>query len=110
MPRGLDKPGRGVHRSRGADRYEQAGPFQRTQERAAFLPFADAIPAELVLPIACAGTPEEVAVQIRATLAAGADGLMAYLQVPQGETMESVLGLYAEVVAMLRAPAKAAAI
>ena len=90
-------------------RLAAAGPFQRTQERAAFQPFADAIPAELVLPVACAGTPEDVAAQLRTTLAAGADGLMAYLQVPQGETMDSVLGLYAEVVAMLRAPAKAAA-
>lgn len=84
-------------------RFREAGPFQRTQERAAFLPFADAIPAELVLPIACAGTPEDVAGQLRAVLAAGADGVMAYLQIPPGETMESVLALYAEAVGMLRA-------
>lgn len=79
-----------------------AGPFVRTQDRAAFLPFADAIPAELVTPIACAGTPEEVAEQLRSVLGAGADGVMAYLQIPPGETMESVLDLYAEVVGMLR--------
>jgi len=84
-------------------RFREAGPFQRTQERAAFLPFADAIPAELVRPIACAGTPEDVAGQLRTVLGAGADGVMAYLQIPPGESMESVLGLYAEVVGMLRA-------
>ena len=67
-----------------------------------FLPFADAIPAELVTPIACAGTPEDVVGQLRTVLGAGADGVMAYLQVPPGESTESVLGLYAEVVGMLR--------
>ncbi len=83
-------------------RLRAAGPFVRTQDRAAFLPFADAIPAELVTPIACAGTPEDVATQLRAVFDAGAGGVMAYLQVAPGETMESVLDLYAEVVRMLR--------
>ena len=83
-------------------RLRAAGPFVRTQDRAAFLPFADAIPAELVTPIACAGTPEDVATQLRAVFDAGADGVMAYLQIAPGETMESVLDLYAEVVGMLR--------
>ena len=58
-------------------RFRAAGPFVRTQDRAAFLPFADAIPAELVTPIACAGTPEDVATQLRAVFDAGADGVMA---------------------------------
>lgn len=80
----------------------QAGPFQRTQERAAFLPFADAIPAELVFPIACAGTPEDVAEQLRRVFAAGADGLMAYLQIAPGETMDSALELYAATVGLLQ--------
>jgi 5,10-methylenetetrahydromethanopterin reductase len=84
-------------------RLRAAGPFRRTQDRGAFAPFADAIPAEFVTPIACAGTPDEVAAQLRKVLAAGADGVMAYLQVPPGETMDGVLGLYGEVVAMLRA-------
>lgn len=84
-------------------RLRAAGPFQRTQDRAAFAPFVDAIPAELVTPIACAGTPEEVAPQLRSVLGAGADGVMAYLQVPPGETMDSALDLYGQVVAMLRA-------
>lgn len=83
-------------------RLRNAGPFVRTQDRAAFLPFADAIPAELMMPIACAGTPEDVATQLRGVFGAGADGVMAYLQIPPGETMESVLDLYAEVVGMLR--------
>lgn len=83
-------------------RLRAAGPFVRTQDRSAFLPFADAIPEELVAPIACAGTPAEVAQQLRTVLGAGADGVMAYLQIPRGETMESVLDLYAEVVGMLR--------
>lgn len=84
-------------------RLRAAGPFQRTQERAAFQPFADAIPAELVSPIACAGTPEDVVAQVRRVLTAGADGVMAYLQIPPGETMDSVLDLYGEVVGSLRA-------
>ena len=83
-------------------RLAAAGPFQRTQERKAFEPFADAIPAELVFPIACAGTPADVTEQLRAVLAAGADGVMAYLQIAPGETMESALELYAEVVRALR--------
>jgi len=83
-------------------RFRAAGPFVRTQDRAAFLPFADAIPAELVTPIACAGTPDDVATQLRAVFDAGADGVMAYLQIAPSETMESVLDLYAEVVGMLR--------
>jgi 5,10-methylenetetrahydromethanopterin reductase len=90
-------------------RLAAAGPFQRTQERAAFEPFADAIPAELVFPIACAGAPEDVAEQLRTTLAAGADGVMCYLQVPPGESMDSVLDLYGEVVAILRASRVASA-
>jgi 5,10-methylenetetrahydromethanopterin reductase len=90
-------------------RLAAAGPFQRTQERAAFQPFADAIPAELVFPIACAGTPEDVAEQLRTTLAAGADGVMCYLQIPPGESMDSVLDLYGEVVTMLRASRVASA-
>lgn len=83
-------------------RLREAGPFVRTQERAAFLPFADAIPDELVAPIACAGTPEDVAGQLRAVLDAGAHGVMAYLQIPPGETMDSVIDLYAATVALLR--------
>jgi 5,10-methylenetetrahydromethanopterin reductase len=83
-------------------RLRAAGPFQRTQDRTVFEPFADAIPAELVTPIACAGTPEDVAAQLRTVLAAGADGVMAYLQVPAGETMDGVLRLYGEVVTRLR--------
>lgn len=83
-------------------RFREAGPFQRTQERAAFLPFADAIPAELVFPIACAGTPEDVADQLRGVFAAGADGVMAYLQIAPGETMDSALELYAATVSLLK--------
>jgi alkanesulfonate monooxygenase SsuD/methylene tetrahydromethanopterin reductase-like flavin-dependent oxidoreductase (luciferase family) len=83
-------------------RLREAGPFQRTQERAAFLPFADAIPGELVFPIACAGTPEDVAEQLRRVFAAGADGVMAYLQIAPGETMDSALELYAATVGLLR--------
>lgn len=84
-----------------ARRLRDAGPFRRTQERAAFVPFVDAIPGELVAPIACAGTPDEVRRQFETVLDAGADGLMAYLQVPPGETMESVLSLYARVITAL---------
>jgi alkanesulfonate monooxygenase SsuD/methylene tetrahydromethanopterin reductase-like flavin-dependent oxidoreductase (luciferase family) len=47
------------------------------------------------LPIAAAGTTEKVADQIR-TLFDGADELMAYLLVPTGETIESVIELTAE--------------
>ncbi|HUG05712.1 MAG TPA: LLM class flavin-dependent oxidoreductase [Candidatus Limnocylindria bacterium] len=83
-------------------RLRAAGPFVRTQERAAFAPFADAIPAELVTPIACAGAPEDVAQQLRKVFGAGADGVMAYLQIPPGETMDSVLDLYAATVSMLK--------
>lgn len=89
LPRELDR------------RLRDAGPFRRTQDRSAFLPFVDAIPAELVSPIACAGTPDEVRGQLETVLGAGADGIMAYLQVPAGETMESVLAMYAEVVRQL---------
>lgn len=82
--------------------FREAGPFQRTQERAAFLPFADAIPAELVFPVACAGTPEDVADQMSRVFAAGADGVMAYLQIAPGETMDSALELYAATVSLLK--------
>lgn len=84
-------------------RLQAAGPFQRTQERAALLPFVDAIPTELVFPIACAGTPEDVAEQLRRVFAAGADGVMAYLQIAPGETMDSALELYAATVGAVRA-------
>jgi 5,10-methylenetetrahydromethanopterin reductase len=77
-------------------RLREAGPFQRTHDLAAFRRFADAIPDELVFPIALAGTPEQVARQAAAVIETGADEIMAYLLVPEGETMESVMELFAE--------------
>lgn len=48
------------------------------------------------LPIAAAGTTEKVADQIRTLFDDGVDELMAYLLVPTGETIESVIELTAE--------------
>lgn len=87
-------------------RLREAGPFQRTHDLSAFVRFADAIPDAFVYPISLAGTPEEVAAQAQAVLDAGAEQIMAYPLVPPGETLESVLHLYAaEVVPKLRQPA-----
>jgi 5,10-methylenetetrahydromethanopterin reductase len=77
-------------------RLRAAGPFRKTHDLSFFRPFADAIPDELVYPIAVAGTPDEVGPQLRAIFDAGADEIMAYLMIPAGETMESVLELTAE--------------
>jgi 5,10-methylenetetrahydromethanopterin reductase len=75
-----------------------AGPFRRTWDLAAFRPFADRIPDQLVFPISLAGSPEEVAEQARSVVEGGVDEIMAYLLVPDGETMGSVLAHYAQAV------------
>lgn len=76
-------------------RLREAGPFQRTHDLRVFRPFADAIPDNLVYPISLAGTPEKVVGQARGLLEGGAEQIMAYLLVPEGETIESVMKLYA---------------
>jgi 5,10-methylenetetrahydromethanopterin reductase len=77
-------------------RLRAAGPFQKSHDLALFRPFADAIPDELVFPIAVAGTPAEVAKQLARVFAGGTDEIMAYLLVPAGETIESAMELLAE--------------
>jgi 5,10-methylenetetrahydromethanopterin reductase len=77
-------------------RLRQAGPFQRTHDRDAFVHFADVIPDELVFPISLAGTPTEVRNQAQAVVNAGAEQIMAYMLVPGGESVDNVLTLYAE--------------
>lgn len=83
LPRELDR------------RLRLAGPFPKSHDLSLFSPFADAIPDELVYPIAVAGTPVEVGRQIRAILATGADELMVYLIVPEGESIISTMELMA---------------
>jgi alkanesulfonate monooxygenase SsuD/methylene tetrahydromethanopterin reductase-like flavin-dependent oxidoreductase (luciferase family) len=78
---------------------QAAGPFQKSHDLNLFRPFAEAIPDEFVYPIAVAGTPDEVGVQLQRVLAGGADEIMAYLLVPAGETFQSVLELTAEAAA-----------
>lgn len=81
----------------------EAGPFPGGHDSARFAPFVDAIPDELVYPVALAGAPADVAAQARQILATGADEIMAYLLVPEGETIASVIQIYAtEVVDALR--------
>ena len=75
-----------------------AGPFQRTWDFAVFRPFVDRIPDELVFPVALAGSPDEVADQVRAVIDNGVDEIMAYLLVPEGESFISVLTHYAQAV------------
>jgi 5,10-methylenetetrahydromethanopterin reductase len=77
-------------------RLHEAGPFPGGHDLAVFRPFADAIPDEFVFPVALAGTPAEVAQQAQPIIGMGADQIMAYLLVPHGETIESVIKLYAE--------------
>lgn len=76
-------------------RLREAGPFQRTHDLSVFARFADSIPDDFVFPISLAGTPREVAEQARSVLSSGVDQIMAYLLVPQGETIQGVLSLYA---------------
>lgn len=81
----------------------EAGRFPGGHNLEQFRPFADAIPDELIYPIAWAGTPEEIVAQARPLLDAGVDEIMTYLLVPEGETVESVTQLFAtEVVDRLR--------
>lgn len=84
-------------------RFREAGPFERTHDLEAFRRFVDAIPDELVTPIALAGTPAEVGAQLRSMRAAGADGFMCWLQVPPTETIEHVMQLYAEAATIAQA-------
>jgi 5,10-methylenetetrahydromethanopterin reductase len=74
-------------------RLQAAGPFPKSHDLSLF---PDAIPDELVYPIAVAGTPAEVGEQLQRVFAGGADEVMAYLLVPAGETLESVMTLTAE--------------
>jgi len=84
-------------------RLKQAGPFPGGHDLAMFRPFADAIPDELVFPIALAGTPPEIVTQLKPLLEAGVDELMVYVLVPESETVESAVQLFAnEVVDVLR--------
>jgi len=76
-------------------RLQAAGPFQKSHDLNLFRPFAEAIPDELVYPIAVAGTPDEVGEQLQRVLAGGADEIMAYMLVPTGEIFESVMELTA---------------
>lgn len=87
---GLEMPNELDRRLRGA------GPFPGGHDLSVFRPFADAIPDEFVFPISLAGTPAEVARQAKLVIDAGADHIMAYLLVPEGETIESVMKLYAD--------------
>jgi 5,10-methylenetetrahydromethanopterin reductase len=99
-PHNLEMPGELERRLR------EAGPFQRTHDLSAFVRFADAIPDGFVYPISLAGTPDEVAAQAQAVLNAGADQIMAYPLVPPGESLASVMQLYAtQVVPCLKRPA-----
>ena len=82
-------------------RLREAGPFQRTHDREAFIRFADAIPDEFVFPISLAGTPNELVQQTRSVIQGGADQIMAYLLVPDGETIETVMQMHTEVVSSL---------
>ena len=59
-------------------RLRAAGPFRRTHELEFFRPFVDAIPDELVRPLALVGTPDDVSVQLAAMFSAGVDEVMAY--------------------------------
>lgn len=84
-------------------RLRKAGPFPGGHDASHFEPFADAIPDELVYPIALAGTPSEMVDQARRIIEAGAEEIMVYLLVPEGETIESVVRLYGEeVIGVLR--------
>ncbi len=84
-------------------RLKEAGPFPGGHDLNQFRPFADAIPDELVYPIMWAGTPEEIIEQARPLLEAGIDETMVYVLIPQGETVESVVQLFArEVIDPLR--------
>lgn len=77
-------------------RFKEAGPFPGGHNLDQFRPFADAIPDELVFPIMWAGTPQEVVEQARPLLDAGVDETMVYVLVPQNETVESAVQLFAQ--------------
>ncbi|MCC6180075.1 MAG: LLM class flavin-dependent oxidoreductase [Chloroflexi bacterium] len=83
-------------------RLRDAGPPNRTHDLSAFARFADAIPDELVYPIKLAGTPSDVSAQIAALVQAGADEIMAYPLVPDGETVASTIDLVAEATGLTR--------
>lgn len=77
-------------------RFREAGPPNRTHDLRAFERFADAIPDEFVRPIALGGSPADVRAQMDALISAGADEIMAFPLVAQGETVESTIDLFAE--------------
>ncbi|MCC7370403.1 MAG: hypothetical protein IT306_18400 [Chloroflexi bacterium] len=57
---------------------------------------ADAIPDEFVRPIALGGSPVDVRVRMDALIAAGADEIVAFPLVAEGETVQSTIDLFAE--------------
>jgi 5,10-methylenetetrahydromethanopterin reductase len=84
-------------------RFEEAGPPSRSHDLRVFRRFADAIPDEQVFPITLAGTPHDVAGQIRALVDAGVDEVMAFPLVPETETTSSLIDLFAEAAELARA-------
>jgi 5,10-methylenetetrahydromethanopterin reductase len=59
-------------------RLRAAGPFRRTHELEFFRPFVDAIPDDLVTPLALVGTPDDVGAQLARMFGGGVDEVMAY--------------------------------
>jgi alkanesulfonate monooxygenase SsuD/methylene tetrahydromethanopterin reductase-like flavin-dependent oxidoreductase (luciferase family) len=79
-----------------ARRFEEAGPFVYTFDLEVFDRFVDAIPDELLEPIALAGTKEEVAGQVNDLFDAGASEVC-ILPVPSnGRSDRDVVADYAE--------------
>lgn len=84
-------------------RLRGAGLFPGGHDLNQFRPFVDAIPDQLVYPIMWAGTPDEVVDQAQALLESGIDETMVYVLVPESESVESAVRLFAaEVIDKLR--------
>lgn len=82
-------------------RLREAGPFQYTFDLAVFERFADAIPDEILEAVCLAGTPDEVASQVKVLQSAGVEEVNILPVPPKGTDQVEVVNLYAKAVGLI---------